>query len=274
MPKFVLKSLLATALIIPVQQAASAQDGPAQTPGTWRVDAGDQYCSITRTTQDPIPVTFSIRIVPGHDFVELLMHSAQWSRPPLSEGQQAKIIALPEGVTYLQQARAGLLANRAPLLAFRRLPLDFLSTFTKSGEIQIERDGKTAVRFTYRQADRVLPAMRTCVSATLRDWGVDEALLNSLSRRPVAVRAWLTSNDYPHSALANDEAGQVVARLAIAASGRVTDCDVVSTSGHERLDEAVCVAARDRGRYMPALDAQGNPVAVKIIVAMTFEFMP
>jgi TonB family protein len=211
--------------------------------------------------------------VPGYEFVELLLHSPHWSQPPLSDGNQAKIVANPSGVAYEHQARTFRMPNRQTLMMFPRLPVEFISTFGKSTEIQIDRNTETIVRLGFRQADRVVAALQACISSALLEWEVDEVLLNRLRSRPVQTRFWMTSDAYPESALRNDQAGQVVVRLSISESGRITDCDVVASSGHESLDEGTCRAALDRGRYSPAIDADGQPVAVQIIEVAKFEIM-
>ena len=269
------RSLLAVLLLLSSQPSVTAQTGPAPAPapGTWTVNGSEQYCSVGRTTQDAVPITFSVRTVPGSRFVELLLHNPQWRRAPFREGEPARIVANPSGTVFEAAAQGRRLRNGDALLAFNRLPLNFLRGFAGSTEIQVDKDGQTLLRFSYRQAERVLPALQACIAAALRDWGVDHALLESLRSRPVEVEPWLTSDDYPVESLRDDETGQVVVRLAVSESGRVTACNVVASSGHERLDQATCRAALGRARYSPAIGADGRPVAVTITEAMMFEIM-
>ena len=43
--------------------------------------------------------------------------------------------------------------------------------------------------------------------------------------------------------------------------GRVTSCEVTGSSGNSALDQAACRNLQRRGRFEPALDRDGNPVA-------------
>ena len=119
--------------------APIATPTPAPAPGTWTVNGSDQYCSVSRTTQDPIPITFSVRTVPGSRFVELLIHNPQWRRAPLSEGQPARIVTNPGGVAFEGNAQGRRLRNGDALLIFNRLPLDFLGSFAGSSGIQVDQ---------------------------------------------------------------------------------------------------------------------------------------
>jgi protein TonB len=72
---------------------------------------------------------------------------------------------------------------------------------------------------------------------------------------------WVTSDDYPPSALRNNEAGSTGFRLDIGPDGRVTNCTVTSSSGSPDLDQTACRLLPRRGRFTPAKDAAGNGIA-------------
>ena len=72
---------------------------------------------------------------------------------------------------------------------------------------------------------------------------------------------WITNDDYPDSALRGNEEGTSSISWTIGTSGRVENCHVTHSSGHSDLDEAACRAITRRGRYTPAKDQDGNPIA-------------
>jgi protein TonB len=83
--------------------------------------------------------------------------------------------------------------------------------------------------------------------------------------QPVRARANLTSyfsdDDYPPSALRAEEQGTTGFRLTIGPDGRVSGCEVTSSSGSSALDQATCRILRSRARYTPARDQNGNPTS-------------
>jgi protein TonB len=83
--------------------------------------------------------------------------------------------------------------------------------------------------------------------------------------QPVRARANLTSyfsdDDYPPSALRAEEQGTTGFRLTIGPDGRVSACEVTSSSGSSALDQATCRILRSRARYTPARDQNGNPTS-------------
>jgi protein TonB len=66
--------------------------------------------------------------------------------------------------------------------------------------------------------------------------------------------------DYPPSALDNNEQGTVTVTLTVGPSGRVTGC---STTGNasSTLKSATCRLLSARARFSPAQDANGNPTS-------------
>ena len=71
---------------------------------------------------------------------------------------------------------------------------------------------------------------------------------------------WATTNDYPSRALREEREGVSGFRVSIGTDGRVTDCQITSSSGHADLDAAACENIRRRARFTPASDSDGQPI--------------
>ena len=72
---------------------------------------------------------------------------------------------------------------------------------------------------------------------------------------------WISQDDYPPSSLRGNEEGTSAIAWTINTQGRVENCRTTSSSGSAALDRAACQAITRRGRYTPAQDASGNPIA-------------
>ena len=70
---------------------------------------------------------------------------------------------------------------------------------------------------------------------------------------------WANTNDYPSRALQQEREGTTGFRVTVGANGRVTDCQISSSSGHPDLDTAACTNVTRRARFDPALDSTGQP---------------
>jgi len=70
--------------------------------------------------------------------------------------------------------------------------------------------------------------------------------------------SWATNDDYPPSAIRNEEQGTTGFRLEVGADGRVTGCTITSSSGSPVLDDTTCKLVTRRARFTPGKDASGN----------------
>ncbi len=74
---------------------------------------------------------------------------------------------------------------------------------------------------------------------------------------------WVTDKDYPAAARREQAQGRVAVELTIDPRGKVVACLVTSSSRWPTLDEVTCNLARERGKFIPALDARGDPISGK-----------
>ena len=81
-----------------------------------------------------------------------------------------------------------------------------------------------------------------------------------IATRARLIRGDIDDDDYPRAAYRARIGGIVTARLSIGADGRVVECSVSRSSGNAELDETTCRLIRQRFRYAPARDRDGNAV--------------
>jgi len=74
------------------------------------------------------------------------------------------------------------------------------------------------------------------------------------------LNALFSTDDYPQSAIRNEEQGTTAVSLTIGTDGRVSGCNVSSSSGSGALDSATCSVIKRRARFTPAKDQNGNPI--------------
>lgn len=82
---------------------------------------------------------------------------------------------------------------------------------------------------------------------------------------------WVTTNDYPSRALREEREGTTRVTLTVGTNGRVTNCQVTSSSGHSDLDEAVCKNVERRARFRAATNGEGVDVVGTFPFAVRWE---
>jgi hypothetical protein len=86
---------------------------------------------------------------------------------------------------------------------------------------------------------------------------------------PINRQNWITSEDYPSSAMRAELQGTVAYTLTVSVNGRVQNCSMtqnenptIMTSFNDvpELNEATCRIITRRARFIPATDAEGRPL--------------
>lgn len=72
---------------------------------------------------------------------------------------------------------------------------------------------------------------------------------------------WANTNDYPPQALRQQLEGTTGFSVTVGPDGRITECNIMASSGSPELDQATCMNVTRRARFDPALDAGGRPVS-------------
>jgi len=72
---------------------------------------------------------------------------------------------------------------------------------------------------------------------------------------------WVTTEDYPSSAMREGVQGVTGYRLEIGPDGKVTGCQITASSGSGILDDTTCKLLARRARFNPAKDASGAGMA-------------
>lgn len=75
-----------------------------------------------------------------------------------------------------------------------------------------------------------------------------------------APGGWITDSDYRSRWIREGREGMARFRLEISASGRVSNCEIVGSTGHTVLDLATCRLITRRARFEPARDSSGAKV--------------
>jgi protein TonB len=88
------------------------------------------------------------------------------------------------------------------------------------------------------------------------------------ARARANLASYVSDEDYPGSAVRNEEQGTTRFRLAVGPDGRVTDCTVTGSSGSSALDGATCRLMKQRARFTPAHDSDGKPMADSVASAI------
>lgn len=162
-----------------------------------------------------------------------------------------------------------------------RLRLDgreFLNDFAGSAVVVLEMGHVRLEAFNLQGTRAVMQRLQACSVASWRRYPPDPfagrgqpspSINPSVSsprnipaqRARANLNSYFSVDDYPAEALRQNAQGTTGFSLTIGPNGRVSNCQVTSSSGSAVLDAAACRILMSRARYTPARDSNGNPIA-------------
>lgn len=83
--------------------------------------------------------------------------------------------------------------------------------------------------------------------------------------------SWVSTSDYRSSWINREMTGLAKFRVSVGTNGRVTDCRILQSTGHQALDNATCKLVSDRARFTPAKDGFGDTVSGSYTASLRWE---
>ena len=234
---------------------AFSQQPVQSSPQVWQLDWQNNYCTIT--TGDPAKAAVALWLTPGDPKPDLYFIGSPkivWSK---ERGHKATVTLRPSGDTFSATVMELARLRGSRVLRLLRLEEGFPAAFGASSDVRLA-GMKEPIEIT--GSGKAIAALRQCIDDQLSAWGVDAKAFDSL-RMPAtdpAEHLWFTDSDYPSDALRAGEQGDVIARMDVSATGTVTKCAVVGSSGSNSLDSATCNSALRVGRFNPAIALDGQ----------------
>jgi TonB family protein len=259
---------IAAFLAAPTAAAAQQPAAGAPVASAWQVDWGEHYCSLIRKPEADRPFATAFVTVPGSRYIRIRLATPEGATEPTGVNN---VVLQPAG-TVLPVTTDQFLNSRVPgRLNLYRLPQDFREQLANATELQLRTGDRIRARVPLDGVRAGLAGQRRCLSDVAREWGLDEAALTALQRRPETTNMLgLEPTDIPAAALRRADRGLTTVRITVSAEGRPLDCVTVATSGSPEMDATVCRIALARGRFTPALDANGRPVTARTVFMNAF----
>lgn len=277
-------SFAAAALLATSPVPAFAQDTQQFKPsGPWALDYGEDYCRLMRTFEDgssELAVAFE-RIQPG-PFMRMVLVSdgirmfrgadtIGWRFTPADTDRKAMFTRseTPDGKQYINLGPT-MLAPIAPPAGDAPPappPYDRAKEQATAKELTgfvLEAGLTNPIRVETEPLDAPIGALQACTDDLLKTWGLDPAK-HATGFVPAIPEGggvgWLPAGTIPFSDFAKLAGGSNQVRLMIDASGKPTACHVHWPTLDQPVNDRICKILLDKGKFEPAKDPGGQPMA-------------
>lgn len=200
---------------------------------------------------------------------------------PISPTETFRQEEFPDGTITLEPgeamvARIWTVTDKGRRDVSAAIDSDILVRLAKSTAIEISQRKIGKWRAPIRSAGAAAAALRRCEDAKLREWEIDPAAWHALKAKPSPIQpehGWIGPDDYPPTAIMNGVQGFVIARFEIAADGTVLECRAIRRNRSIHYKDRICPKLKQRARFKPAIDANGNPVAAPYVLVVQFRLV-
>jgi len=229
-----------------------------------------------------VPITgashlkFTIGAAPGQDLAVMSVVGDGPNVGATDRPMEVQLVISPSGERFASSMiRTFNPVTHETYLSFSELPQAFLESLGAGNFLNIEWDSQAHLQIRYSDVRSAVAELAQCQRRLLREWGLNAEFIESLKQNPRPAKdvQVFTPDDYPMSALRNEEQGTAVIRFTVGLDGRAKNCTIVRSSGSKSLDKQSCRSVVARARYLPALDQSGKAVAVDVAQAVRWALM-
>lgn len=246
----------------------------------WRVDYGLSECRLIRSFGDTShSTTFQLsKIDPNPDFAPRLAIASEKISP--SKNPVRIFISVDGHAERLQLGGSVLrVVSGAPPIMYT----NGAGAFADVIQANIAKKQETTITVTVENAtiglalgnlEKPLHALDSCMDDLTRTWGYDPEAQRALKIKAMPVSptsTWFNTNDYPLALAYTFKSGGVIARLDISDKGEINACHVMEAGGDPAFEHLTCEVAKKNGRFTPAIDKTGKPIATYFVLPVMWK---
>lgn len=283
--------------------AASSAPALAQDPaprvftrtGQWQLEAADEECRIARVfTNGDQQIALALERNRADPLVRLVLvtnalttyrttEELGFRFEPAGDQRAARYITaeMADGQTYYNLGNILMGPMGPPLTPGTPQPVydraaeqAFAASITA---IEFNQGLTAPVRLETGSLRAAITALQACEDDLLRTWGLDWEKHQTMTRRAAPdgpASDWIPNGTIGFGDFASLSAGRNPFRVMVSAEGQPTACSAMWVSLDASKNERVCNAIMEHGRFLPALDAAGQPMASYWIVDYLFGLAP
>ena len=224
-------------------------------PNRWTVDYGTLSCTLARRAGNASSPIVALNLPLGRDPGEIVVLGGAQLGARLSGQIEVRLDnGAPATVTAARERRNGL-----SVAVLKPLPDDFVERLAEARQLAIGDGREDILTVALGHARQGVEELNRCNEDLLQSWGIDVAARRALTRLPEPRNFRWAERIMP------SEDAAIVIAIDVTDQGRPLDCRVLVSSGHPRMDRALCNVARSQARFEPGLDAAARPVAAQYV---------
>ena len=237
---------------------------PLEPTGKWVVDYRTDQCLASREYGNPEkPILFGIRPAPNGE-TYLLILAERHPGPELGQ-EEGVTVDFGKGTMKSWLLEFGAKSAKSDIYQIR-IPAAEMDQAKVASSVKLGFPGRPDVELELQSMPALMKTLEDCTADLKRYWnlgGEKDGRISTPSKGD--IRHLFSADDYPADAVRRNQSGNTQFILLVDQAGKIAGCDVVVASGIPVLDTMGCQVIRERGKFTPALDADGKPVRSTLV---------
>jgi hypothetical protein len=234
-----------------------AAAAPLEPAGKWTVDFGESRCVAYRTFgPSKSPVYLLLKPSPVGDVLQLQIAEKGIKRPGVQESVR---LALGNSPPFpMLQLQYGVDGKQVRMVNLSKEQTASLSAATSLHWMERGKQYQLALG----PMTKLLETVEKCRAQLSDYWNGTLTKYMSLQKPPTLnkpLQSLFSTDDYPWDAVRQRQSGLAHVVVLVDEKGGIVDCTLIATSGIAVLDAQTCIIIRKRGKFAPAVGADGKP---------------
>lgn len=248
------------AAALAAQSSIGAPPAALKPISAWNVDYADSLCVLQRfygSKEEPVTLGFKPGIFSDVVRVVIVRKASE-----VDTIRGIAQISFDGGVPLKTRFAEGFIKGRGVRALVMDLNSSDLAPLSNATQFRIQA-GKLDTSFALFAVPVAMKALDACQKDLLVVWGMDAKVVASIATfatQPKGIASIFTTDDYPSSAIQNEEQGTSGVKFWVTKNGKARDCEVVESSGSKALDQKTCSIIVLRSHFEPARTTGGEPV--------------
>lgn len=246
---------------------------PAPTPqpvlepvGRWVAQFEPSFCAVSRRFGDEKdgPLLVFKTLLPNDTSMDIILITQEKTRL-YGHVYTDMVVTADDGRGKLVSQRADTISlnNQQGLVRKITVDTDWIDSISDGRPLRIRYGRKQTMVVHPEGLASALKVLGQCQITLAQYWKLDTDSLKRMKVMPGPIgtpSVWLTSKDYPVSALSKGHGGFTIMAWDVETDGLPSNCRILQSSGDKILDDVACNAILKRARFKPAIDVDGKPM--------------
>lgn len=261
-----ISSTIAALLAISGPAAAQQTSGGSPQQPEWRLRSMGNECLLVGQLS-PGDAYLALEAIAGTDYYRFAVGGHELRESSTGNLFPLKILFHDADARFDRQASSALVPDGGGTrIRVDGVDTDLVQALGRASSLSLQRRGRTYGPYAFRDPDKAVTSLETCINDRLVAWGADPEQFKPGGAKPLALRSrddWISNDTLLRLTYFMPRPENVLAalmRVSVSEDGHVDGCGRLEGPTDARFEKMACAAVLAKQLFRPAHDPAGKAV--------------